>query len=320
MINKLNSLKKLISNTPLIKITYGYKGLVRSAYFKLEWYSVTGSIKDRAALYILEQMINSGLKSGDTICEVTSGNMGLSLCALANFLNVKTKIFLPKFMSKERISLLKLYGAELVLTEDFKHAFELCKKEENCFFASQFENSANTLAHYQTTAKEIYSLISNPSAFISGVGTSGTLTGCGKFFKEQDNTIKVIAVDPDSSKLLTTGASQGSHQIQGLSDEIIPKLYDKNLIDDIINVTDIDAIAMAQKICRTFGLGIGISSGANFIASVLSNLNNTVSVFPDDNKKYLSTNLSQNVHSDLVDEIELLSMERVTEKDWVWKF
>ena len=259
-------------------------------------------------------MIKNGLKSGDTICEVTSGNMGLSLCAIANFLKVKTKIFLPKFMSKERINLLKLYGAELVLAEDFKQAFELCKKEKNCFFASQFENSANTLAHYQTTANEIYDLI-HPTAFISGVGTSGTLTGCGKFFKEQDNSIKVIAVDPDSSKLLTTGASQGAHQIQGLSDEIIPKLYDKNLIDDIINVTDIDAIAMAQKICRTFGLGIGISSGANFIASVLSNLNNTVSVFPDDNKKYLSTNLSQNVHSALVDEIELLSMERVTEKD-----
>ena len=186
MIKKLQHLKCLTQNTPLVKIVYSFKGKQRCAYFKLEWFTLTGSIKDRAAYYILKDMIASGLKAGDTICEVSSGNMGISLCALASYLNVKTKIFLPTFMSEERKKLLTLYGAQLVVTKDFKSAFALCEQEKNCFFAHQFENSANSLAHYSSTAKEIYSLCPNLTAFISGVGTSGTLSGCGKFFKEKN--------------------------------------------------------------------------------------------------------------------------------------
>lgn len=320
MKNKLKQLKLLIGNTPLIKITYKFNNQTRNAYFKLEWYSLTGSIKDRVALYIIEKMIDGGLKEGDTICEVTSGNMGISLSALCKLLNVKTKIFLPKDMSDERKQLLKLYGTELILTKDFSEAFSKCEKEKNCFFAHQFENEANTLAHYSTTASEIYSLLPSPTAFISGVGTSGTLSGCAKFFKEKNSKIKIVAVEPVKSSLLTLGYSKGKHKIQGLSDEIIPKLYDKMLIDDIISVSDEDAIKMAQKLSTTLGLGVGISSGANFIASVLSNENNTVSIFPDDNKKYLSTDLTSKVNSPLVDSIELINFEVVTERENVWKF
>ena len=306
--NKINELKKLIGNTPLIKIVYKINGNVKNAYFKLEWYNLTGSIKDRVALSIIEEAYQNGnLKPGQTIVETTSGNMGISFSAIGKYLGHKVVIFMPKFMSKERQELLKLYGAELHLTESFEEAFVKAKeyaKKYNGFLTLQFDNPSNTNAHFKTTAKEIAKKIKTPKCFVAGIGTSGTLMGVGSYLKKHFNS-KVIAVEPKSSLILTSGKSQGEHKIQGLSDGLIPSLYKPEIVDKIISVTDEDAIAMAIKLSKELGLGVGISSGANMVASVLSNINNTISVFTDDSKKYISTDLTKNFTTPFVDSIEL---------------
>lgn len=305
--NKLSEIKKLIGNTPLIEITYKFKNKIRKMYAKLEWYNLSGSIKDRPALGILESAYNKGdLKTGQTICETTSGNMGISICAISKMLGNPVVICMPKFMSEERKQLLSLYGAKLELTEDFNSAFKKAEeyKKQGAFLTYQFENPSNTIAHYRSTAKEISKKLDKVEAFVSGVGTAGTLMGIGKYLKQKFGS-KIIAIDPMEAKLLSTGKSQGKHKIQGLSDQIIPKLYDKNIVDDIILINSDDAIKMAQKICSSLGLGVGISSGANFLGCVLSNTN-AVTVFADDNKKYLSTDLKKDVSSQLVDEIKLI--------------
>jgi len=224
----------------------------------------------------------------------------------------KVTIFMPKTMSEERKKMLKIYNANLIETNSFEEAFGLSQKyvqSNNAFLVSQFENVSNYNAHRSTTGLEILRQVNQPiTAFLAGVGTSGTLSGVGSLLKGKTNA-KVIAVEPKSSLILSTGKSQGHHKIQGLSDNIIPKLYDKNLVDGIIAVSDEDAIAMSQKLAKELGLGVGISSGANFVGTVISGLNNVVSVFADDNKKYLSTQLSTPISTDLVDNIELLSYE-----------
>ncbi len=308
----INDVKKLVGNTPLIKINFEYNNKQFSNYFKAEWYNLTGSIKDRVALSIFENGYKNGtLRKGQEVVEVTSGNMGISLTAIGKYLGHTITIFMPKFMSIERKQILKLYGANLIETENFEEAFEKSEKfakENNAFLAHQFENKDNFLAHYTTTAKEILDQAETINGFIAGVGTSGTLSGIGKKLKEKLDVI-IFALEPKSSLILSTGKSQGKHKLQGLSDEIIPKLYNKNLIDEIISVSDEDAIAMAQKLSGELGLGVGISSGANFIGSVLTNLNNIVSVFPDDNKKYLSTDLAIPISTPLVDSIRLINYE-----------
>lgn len=310
--NKILELKKLIGNTPLIKIVYKYNNKVRNAYFKLEWYNLTGSIKDRVALGIIQDAYKSKeLKPNQTIVETTSGNMGISFSAIGTYLGHKVVIFMPKFMSVERQELLKLYGAELHLTESFEEAFEKAKeyaKEHNAFLTLQFDNPSNTLSHYNTTAKEIAQKIKTPKCFVAGIGTSGTLMGVGSYLKKKFNS-KIVAVEPKSSLILTSGKSQGEHKIQGLSDGLMPSLYNPNIVDKIISVADEDAIAMAIKLSKEFGLGVGISSGANMVASVLSNINNSISVFTDDSKKYISTELTQNVTTNLVNSIELINFK-----------
>lgn len=309
---EINDIKKLVGNTPLIKINFEYNNKQFSNYFKAEWYNLTGSIKDRVALSIFENGYKNGtLRKNQEIVEVTSGNMGISLTAIGKYLGHNITIFMPKFMSVERKQILKLYGANLIETENFEEAFEKSEKyakENNAFLAHQFENKDNFWAHYTTTAKEILNQTETINGFIAGVGTSGTLSGVGTKLKEKLDVI-VFALEPKSSLILSTGKSQGKHKLQGLSDEIIPKLYNKNLIDEIISVSDEDAIAMSQKLSKELGLGVGISSGANFIGSVLTNLNNIVSVFPDDNKKYLSTDLAIPISTPLVDSIRLINYE-----------
>ena len=237
--------------------------------------------------------------------------MGISLCAVAKAFNIKTVIFMPKTMSIERQKLLRMYGAELVLTEDFKEAFERAEvyaKEHNAFLSHQFENLSNIKAHLQT-AKEIEKQIKgNVNYFIAGMGTSGTLMGVGGYFKQKFGT-KVIGVEPYCSQIFSSGKSLGHHKIQGLSDDIIPKLYNKDIVDDLIQVTDEDALAMADKLAKTFGFGVGISSGANFIGCVISGVNNVVSVFSDDNKKYISTELSTCFSTKLVNNIKLIGFD-----------
>ena len=307
-----NNIKDLIGNTPLIKIRYSLNNKIKNAYFKAEWFNFTGSIKDRVAYQILTDAIDSGkLKPGQEIVEVTSGNMGLSLVAVAKSFNISTVIFMPEFMSEERKTLLKMYGANLKLTKSFNDAFELSQvyaKKNNAFLTRQFENISNKKAHL-TTAKEIEKQIDViPTGFIAGMGTSGTLMGVGEYLKQKFNS-KIIGLEPHSSQVFSRGYSLGHHKLQGLSDDIIPKLYDKKIVDSLVQVTDDDAIAMAQKLSNTFGFAVGISGGANFIGAVLTGLDNVVSVFADDNKKYLSTDLKTPIKTELVDSINLLDFE-----------
>ena len=311
---KFNSLKNLIGKTPLIKIRYKYNGKVLTCCCKAEWYNLSGSIKDRVAYYILKKAYEEKLiDENSTIVEVTSGNMGISFAAISRYLGNKMVAVMPKFMSIERFKILKMYGAELDLTDGFEEAFIEAEtyKHKNCFLPYQFENKYNALAHYETTAPEIEAQTDKYPCFIAGVGTAGTLNGCGRYFKEKHNS-KVFALEPLQSSILTLGKSLGSHQIQGLSDEIIPGLYPKDIVDDIIRIDDNDAICMAQKLAKTFGIGVGISSGANFLGCVVSGMDNALTVFADDNKKYLSTALSDNnLSSKFVDEIELIDFEVV---------
>ena len=308
----MNNIENLIGNTPLIKINYDYEGKTKQALFKAEWLNFSGSIKDRVAYQIITDALNTGkLKKGMKIVEVTSGNMGLSLVAVAKSFGIQTVIFMPKFMSEERKKLIKMYGAELHLTEGFKEAFKEAEeyaKANNGFLSLQFENESNAKAH-EKTAQEIISQTNGDAPyFIAGMGTSGTLTGVGRVLKKQLNT-KIYGLEPDSSQVFSRGYSLGHHKIQGLSDDIIPKLYDESLVEGLIRVTDDDAIAMAQKLAQTFGFAVGISGGANFVGAVLTGKDKVVSVFPDDNKKYLSTDLAENISTSLVDKIKLLDFE-----------
>lgn len=311
MENIFKNLSKLVGNTPLIKITYRYKGKIKSALAKLEWFNFSGSIKDRPALEILKQAYKSGeLKQGQTICETTSGNMGISLAAFARALKNPIVICMPRKMSVERKKLLRALGAKLKLTKNFDEAFAVAEKygKRGAFLPSQFANKFNTKAHYATTGAEILKKVKTVPAFVAGVGTGGTLMGVGTKLKQTCGA-KIIAVDPAEANLLKSGKAQGEHCIEGLSDGRIPALYKAELVDSIISVRSHDAIAMAQKLASTLGLPVGISGGANFLGCVFSGIDGAVTVFADDNKKYLSTSLAEPTQSELVDKIELLSYQ-----------
>lgn len=302
-------LSQLIGKTPLSQIKYRYKGEERIIYAKLEQYNLTGSIKDRVAMHILYKAVTSGeIKPNTEIMEVTSGNTGISFAAVGKALGYPVTIYMPDWMSKERINLIKSYGAkiELVSREDggFLGAIEKVKKlgedNPNIFLPSQFSNQNNLDAHYMTTAKEIWRQMiksySKPDAFVSGVGTGGTVMGVGKYFKEKDPSIKIYPLEPSNSPTLSTGKKIGKHRIEGISDDFIPDLIDFKMLDEVISVDDGDSILMAQKLASSLGMGVGISSGANFLGAVkiqdkLGKDAVVVTIFPDDNKKYLSTDL-----------------------------
>lgn len=309
---KISNVKKLTTDSPVVEITYSFGTDVKKVFVVCGWFSLTGSIKDRVAYEIFSEAIKNKIISSKTkVVEVSSGNMGISVCAIANLLKLNTTIIMPKSMSNERKKLLKLYGAKLILVNNFKEAFDLCKKYEQSgyFCPHQFENNANTLAHYKYTGKKIFKAIKNKHVhtFVAGVGTAGTLMGVGKFLKEQIN-MQVCAVEPSSAPILSKSSEIKKHSIQGLSDEIVPKIYNADIVDNIIKISDNDAIAMSQKLCKQLSLGVGISGGANFLACVLTNTD-AATVFADCNKKYLSTNLTQKVDSELVNKINLLSVK-----------
>lgn len=300
-------MKIKIGNTPLIKIKYKYNEKENYIYTKLESYNITGSIKDRVAYYIIKEAYKSGkLKKGMEIVEATSGNTGIALSAIGAFLGNPVHIYMPDWVSKERMKLMKMYNAKVTLISKeeggFKRAIaEATKyaKENNGFLSNQFENNNNVLAHYETTGTEIVQKLGNDIAgFVSGIGTGGTLMGVAKRLKETNENVKIYALEPDKMSLLSENKVIGSHKIEGIGDDFIPKIVDKNQIDKIVLVNDDDAINMSKKLALNLGLGVGISSGANMIASVLAkeeNNGNIVTVFPDDNKKYLSTDLSKPV-------------------------
>lgn len=318
----MDNIKGLIGNTPLIKINYKYKGIKNYIYAKLEYYNLTGSIKDRIVYYILDKAIKEDiLKKGMPLIEATSGNTGISLSAIGAYLNHPVYIFMPDWVSKERIELMKLYGANVILLSKenggFKKCVELAKDfaiKHNGFLLNQFSNNYNVDAHYLTTAKEIIDKI-NVDCFISGIGTGGTLIGIGKRLKEIYNT-DVYALEPDTMSLIKT-ENISAHKIEGIGDDFIPDIVDLNLIKDVILVNDLDAINMSKKLSKELGIGVGISSGANMIASILLKelgYQNVVTVFSDDNKKYLSTDLTKDINlknNNISSEVELIDYELV---------
>lgn len=314
-----------IGNTPLIKIKYKYNQKECYIYTKLEAYNLTGSIKDRVAFYIIKKAYEEGkLKKGIEIVEATSGNTGIALSAMGAYFKNPVHIFMPDWVSKERLNLMKMYNAKVTLISKeeggFKRAIKEAKEhatKNNAFLTNQFENEYNVLAHYETTGKEIVDTLKNIDGFVSGIGTGGTLMGIAKRLKENNQNVKIYALEPDKMPLLSRNKIYGNHKIEGIGDDFIPKIVDKEKIDKIIIINDEDAVNMAKKLALDLGIGVGISSGANMIASVIAkeeNNGNIVTVFPDDNKKYLSTDLSKTVDDNkeyISNKIELLDYEFV---------
>lgn len=307
---------KLIGNTPIVQIRYKYKGLIKSIYAKLEYYNYSGSIKDRVALFILKEAKRKGLlKDNQMIVEATSGNTGISFASLGALFNHPVHIFMPKTASIERRKLLKLYDAKIhIVSSGFLEAIKKADqfaRINNAFRPDQFNNKLNIKVHYLTTGKEILKQVPNVKCFVSGIGTGGTLIGVGKRLKKYNKNIKVIALEPKSMPLLSSNKIIGPHKIEGIGDDFIPSLVDKKMINKIIKIDDKDAINMSRLLSRKLGLGVGISSGANFLAGVLSGYNNVVTIFADDSKKYLSTDLLKKLDNDdklVSNNVELLDI------------
>lgn len=307
--NKFRHLWKMVGNTPMLEILYRYKSERRKLYVKCENYNLTGSIKDRMALYILQKSYELNLiKSANIIVEATSGNTGISFSAIGKALGHQVKIIMPDWLSKERKDIIKSLGAEVILISKAEGGFlgsialseQMAREDENIFLPKQFENIYNPEAHEKTTAKEIWmqlqSIDSKPDAFVAGVGTGGTIMGVGRYLKKRNKSISIHPLEPKESPTISTGHKVGSHRIQGISDEFIPAIVELDQLNEIIQASDGDSIIMAQKLARQLGLAVGISSGANFLGAV--QLQNrlgaeavVVTVFSDSNKKYLSTDL-----------------------------
>ena len=316
------SIGRLIGNTPMIKINYEFEGKTDCIYTKLEYYNYSGSIKDRIALYIIEKSRQNGeLVDGQSIVEVTSGNTGISFSAIGAYYGHDVHIFMPDWVSLERRKIIEMYGAHVHLVSKkeggFKKALELAEEfayENNSFRPLQFDNSLNPEAQYKTTGQEIIDALPDVNAFVSGIGTGGTLMGIGKRIKENNPDSQVYALEPSTLSILKMGMEEGSHMIEGIGDDFIPGIVDQDLIDDIVLIEDLDAINMSKRIASEFGLGIGISSGANFLAGVLMNRDGLTmaTVFADDNKKYITTKLSEKIDSNpelISNKVKLIDFE-----------
>ncbi|WP_338115264.1 cysteine synthase A [Oceanirhabdus seepicola] len=294
---------EMIGKTPIIKLNNVVNEDMAEVYVKLEGFNPGGSVKDRAALGMIEAAQKEGLlKSGDVIVEPTSGNTGIALAMIGGLKGHKVILVMPDTMSKERRAIMKAYGAELVLTEGAKgmkgaieKAYEMAEGKDGYFIPQQFNNEANSLKHYETTAEEIYSEISDVDYFVAGVGTGGTITGVGRRLKELNQNITNVAVEPTNSAVLS-GEGPGSHKIQGIGAGFEPKIYDGSVVDRIITIKDEEAVEAARKIAQSEGLLLGISSGASIAAAIklakeVGKGKKIVVVSPDDGVKYLSTGL-----------------------------
>ena len=299
-----NGVLELIGKTPILKVNNLVKDEnIADVYVKLEKFNPGSSVKDRAALGMIEAAEKEGkLKPGSVIVEPTSGNTGIGLAFIGKLKGYKVIIVMPETMSKERRDLIKAYGAELVLTEGAKgmkgaieKAVEIVEGKEGYFIPQQFENVANAQKHYETTAEEIFEDIPDLDAFVSGVGTGGTLIGISKKLKEKNPNIKAIAVEPASSPVLE-GGNPGGHKIQGIGAGFIPGIYDSEYVDEIIPVKDEEAFKAAKKLADTEGVLVGISSGAAIIAAVevakrLGKGKKVLAIAPDGGEKYISMGL-----------------------------
>ena len=298
---------QLIGNTPLLELTRieASEGLQARLFAKLEAFNPAGSVKDRIARAMIDDAEASGaLKPGATLIEPTSGNTGIGLCAVAAARGYRVIIVMPETMSVERRQLMKAYGAEIVLTEGSRgmtganeKAGELAAQIENSFIPGQFDNPANPKVHFETTGPEIYrDLDGKVDVFVAGVGTGGTLTGVGRYLKSRLPRVRIVAVEPAASPVLSTGVA-GPHKIQGIGAGFVPKVLDTGVYDEIVTVTNEDAFATGRRIAREEGFLAGISSGAAVWAALqlagrAENAGkNIVALLPDTGERYLSTAL-----------------------------
>jgi len=299
----VDSVLELIGNTPMVRINKMLKKDSAEVYAKVEFFNPCGSIKDRICCAMIEEAERAGkIKPGDTIVEPTSGNTGIGLAFVCASKGYKLVLTMPETMSVERRNMLRAFGAELILTPgdmDMRGAVEKAQEladERGYFQPQQFRNPANPEAHRRSTAKEILKQAKGLNAFVAGVGTGGTITGVGEILKEElGSDIKIVAVEPEKSPVLS-GGEPGLHEIQGIGAGFIPEILNKNIIDEIIRVSDEDAYQTAGRLIREEGILCGISSGANFFAAMrvaeeLGRGKKVVVVFPDTGERYLSTRL-----------------------------
>ena len=303
----LKTADQLIGNTPILELSHieAYDGLQAKLLAKLEYFNPAGSVKDRIAKAMIDDAEARGaLKPGATLIEPTSGNTGIGLSAVAASRGYKVIIVMPETMSVERRQLMKAYGAEIVLTEGSKgmkgaieKANELAGQIEDSFIPAQFDNPANPKIHYETTGPEIWSDTDGKvDVFVAGVGTGGTITGVGQYLKAQNPNVKVVAVEPATSAVLSTGVA-GAHKIQGIGAGFVPKVLDTKVYDEIIAVANEDAFATGKRIGREEGVLVGISSGAAVWAAIKlakrpeNAGKNIVVLLPDTGDRYLSTPL-----------------------------
>ncbi len=306
---RCRSLRRLVGHTPLFALACRVRGEERTVYAKHETLNFTGSIKDRMALHILEEAHRQGaIGTGDVVVEATSGNTGIALAALGRALGHPVRIYMPDWMSRERTLVIRSLGAEVVPVSaeqgGFVGSIELADAYANehggTFLTHQFKNDANVRAHSETTGPEILAQLASlgrePSAFVAGVGTGGTVMGVGHYLRSKLDSVRIHPLEPANSPTLRTGHKVGKHRIQGISDEFIPSIVDLEALDPVVDVWDGDAILMAQRLASELGIAVGISSGANLLGALQVALeqgpdSNVVTVFPDSNKKYLSTDL-----------------------------
>jgi cysteine synthase A len=307
---RIDALTPLVGNTPLLAIECEFRGTPRMVYAKLESMNFTGSVKDRMALHVLRRAYATGaLAPGGRIVEATSGNTGISFAALGRALGHPVTIFIPDWMSAERLDLIRSFGAEIVLVSkadggflgSIERAEELGARTAGAFLPRQFSNASNTEAHELTTGPEIVAQLGavaprGPDAFVAGVGTGGTVMGVGRYLRARRPDVRVHPLEPANSPTMSTGHKVGAHRIQGISDEFVPPIVDLEFLDEVLAVDDGDAILMSQALAASLGLAVGISSGANFLGALLAQERLgpdavVATVFADSNKKYLSTDL-----------------------------
>ena len=286
----------LIGNTPMISLDkIGYKNV----YVKLEKYNPAGSIKDRIALSMVEGAERKGILNKESVLvEATSGNTGIALAMVGKLKGYKVIIIMPETMSMERRQLVKAFGAELILTEGSKgmngsieKLNDLLKENKNYVNLGQFENEDNPRIHYEATGPEIYKELPDVDVVIAGIGSGGTISGIGKFLKEQNENVKVIGIEPKSSPLITQKKA-GAHKIQGIGANFIPKNYDENIVDKVITVSDEDAFEIVRLMANKLGILVGISSGANIFGAIEISKKypdkKIATVAPDGVDKYMS--------------------------------
>jgi cysteine synthase A len=306
---RFRRLDHLVGNTPLLGIDLSFRGRDYRIYAKAEQFNLTGSIKDRMAVSILRGAYESGaIEPGGRIVEATSGNTGIAFSAVGRAMGHPVTIFMPDWMSEERKVLIRSFGADIRLVSHEEGGFlgsiamadEMARATPGSFAPRQFESEANPLAHERTTGPEIWWQLRieglRPDAFVAGVGTGGTVVGVGRFLRSREPDVRIHPLEPENSPTLSTGHQIGHHRIQGISDEFIPAICKLDELDEIVSVDDGDSIIMTQRLAAELGIGVGISSGANLlgalkIAERLGPESVVVTIFTDDNKKYLSTDL-----------------------------